>query len=57
MSGAPLPLLGTFHEISIAADDVPAAVGFYERLGFTKRAQLHYLVLRQQKAQRPSCVP
>jgi predicted lactoylglutathione lyase len=36
MSGAPLPLLGMFHEISIAADDVRAAVEFYERLGFTQ---------------------
>lgn len=30
----PLPLLGTFHEISIAAAEVRAAVEFYERLGF-----------------------
>jgi catechol 2,3-dioxygenase-like lactoylglutathione lyase family enzyme len=36
MGGAPLPLLGTFHEISVAADDVRAAVEFYERLGFTQ---------------------
>jgi len=36
MAGAPLPLLGTFHEISIAARDVRAAVEFYERLGFTQ---------------------
>ena len=36
MSGTPLPLLGTFHEISIAADNVPAALEFYERLGFTQ---------------------
>jgi catechol 2,3-dioxygenase-like lactoylglutathione lyase family enzyme len=34
MGGAPLPLLGTFHEISVAVDDVPAALEFYERLGF-----------------------
>jgi catechol 2,3-dioxygenase-like lactoylglutathione lyase family enzyme len=32
----PLPLLGTFHEISIATEDVRAAVEFYERLGFTQ---------------------
>jgi catechol 2,3-dioxygenase-like lactoylglutathione lyase family enzyme len=36
MAGAPLPLLGTFHEISIATPDVRAAVEFYERLGFTQ---------------------
>jgi catechol 2,3-dioxygenase-like lactoylglutathione lyase family enzyme len=36
MSGAPLPLLGTFHEFSVAVDDVRAAVEFYERLGFTQ---------------------
>jgi len=36
MLGAPLPLLGTFHELSIAADDVGPAVEFYERLGFTQ---------------------
>lgn len=35
MSGAPLPLLGTFHEVSIAAGDVRACVEFYELLGFT----------------------
>src|SRR5438046_9640757 len=34
MTGAPLPLLGTFHEVSFAVPDVPAAVEFYERLGF-----------------------
>ena len=33
---APLPLLGTFHEISIVVPDVRAAVEFYERLGFTQ---------------------
>ncbi|MBV8341532.1 MAG: hypothetical protein JO173_04050 [Gammaproteobacteria bacterium] len=38
MSGAPLPLLGTFHEVSVAVEDVGAAVEFYERLGF---AQAH----------------
>ncbi len=31
---AQLPLLGTFHEFSLAVRDVPAAVEFYERLGF-----------------------
>jgi len=36
MSGAPLPLLGTFHELSLAVHDVPAAVEFFERLGFTQ---------------------
>jgi catechol 2,3-dioxygenase-like lactoylglutathione lyase family enzyme len=33
-SGTPLPLLGTFHEISIAVDDARAALEFYESLGF-----------------------
>ncbi|HYB33381.1 MAG TPA: VOC family protein, partial [Steroidobacteraceae bacterium] len=36
MTLAPLPLLGTFHEISIVVPDVRAAVEFYERLGFTQ---------------------
>ncbi len=36
MSHAPLPLAGTFHEFSIAVDDVRSAVEFYERLGFTQ---------------------
>jgi catechol 2,3-dioxygenase-like lactoylglutathione lyase family enzyme len=36
MSPAPLPLLGTFHEISIATEDIRAAVEFYERLGFSQ---------------------
>src|SRR5579862_6199286 len=36
MPGAPLPLLGTFHETSFAVPDVRAAVEFYERLGFTQ---------------------
>jgi catechol 2,3-dioxygenase-like lactoylglutathione lyase family enzyme len=36
MALGPLPLLGTFHEISIATHDVRAAVEFYERLGFTQ---------------------
>jgi catechol 2,3-dioxygenase-like lactoylglutathione lyase family enzyme len=36
MHSAPLPLLGTFHEVSIAVDDVRAALEFYERLGFTQ---------------------
>ncbi len=34
MAGAPLPLLGTFHEASIAVPDVRESVEFYERLGF-----------------------
>jgi len=36
MRSAPLPLTGAFHELSIAVDDVRAAVEFYERLGFTQ---------------------
>jgi catechol 2,3-dioxygenase-like lactoylglutathione lyase family enzyme len=36
MIAAPLPLLGTFHEISVVADDVREAVEFYERLGFSQ---------------------
>jgi len=36
MIAAPLPLLGTFHELSVAADDVREAVEFYERLGFVQ---------------------
>lgn len=36
MIAAPLPLLGTFHEVSVVADDVRGAVEFYERLGFTQ---------------------
>lgn len=36
MSSAPLPLAGIFHEISVSAADVRAAVEFYERLGFTQ---------------------
>jgi catechol 2,3-dioxygenase-like lactoylglutathione lyase family enzyme len=36
MAGAPLPLLGTFHEVSVATHDVRAAVEFYERVGFTQ---------------------
>jgi len=34
MSHAPLPLAGTFHEFSVAVDEVRSAVEFYERLGF-----------------------
>jgi catechol 2,3-dioxygenase-like lactoylglutathione lyase family enzyme len=36
MSSAPQPLAGTFHELSIAVDDVRVAVEFYERLGFSQ---------------------
>jgi len=36
MAGAPLPLLGTFHELSVATHEVRAAVEFYERLGFSQ---------------------
>jgi len=36
MTSAPLPLLGTFHEISVAVDDPRAEVEFYELLGFTQ---------------------
>ena len=36
MSGAPLPLLGRFHEMSLAVPDMRASVDFYERLGFTQ---------------------
>ena len=36
MSEAPLPLAGTFHEFSVAVDDVRGALEFYERLGFTQ---------------------
>ena len=36
MLHAPLPLAGTFHEFSVAVDDVRSAVEFYERLGFTQ---------------------
>jgi catechol 2,3-dioxygenase-like lactoylglutathione lyase family enzyme len=34
MSG--LPLLGAFHEFSVASGDVRGGVDFYERLGFTQ---------------------
>jgi len=36
MAAAPLPLLGTFHEFSVACEDVRASVEFYERLGFSQ---------------------
>jgi hypothetical protein len=36
MSHAPLPLAGTFHEFSVAVEDVRGGVEFYERLGFTQ---------------------
>src|SRR6516165_9087972 len=32
----PLPLAGTFHELSVAVDEVRSAVDFYERLGFSQ---------------------
>ena len=34
MLAAPLPLLGTFHEFSVAAASLPPSVEFYRRLGF-----------------------
>src|SRR5437879_12828732 len=36
MSHAPLPLLGIFHEASLAVDDVRGSLEFYERLGFSQ---------------------
>ncbi|MBS0365771.1 MAG: hypothetical protein JSR67_08125 [Proteobacteria bacterium] len=36
MSGAPLPLLGTFHEFSIDSADVRAALECYERFGLVQ---------------------
>jgi hypothetical protein len=36
MGGAPLPLLGSFHEFSVATAEVAATVAFYEELGFTQ---------------------
>jgi len=36
MSHAPRPLAGTFHEFSVAVEEVRRAVEFYERLGFTQ---------------------
>ena len=36
MAPTPLPLAGTFHELSVAVDDVRGAVDFYERLGFSQ---------------------
>ncbi len=33
---APLPLAGTFHEYSVAVDEVRSGVEFYERLGFSQ---------------------
>lgn len=36
MSGAPLPLLGTFHEYSLEVPEVRTALEFYEGLGFTQ---------------------
>ena len=36
MSLGPLPLAGTFHELSVAVDAARIAVEFYERLGFSQ---------------------
>lgn len=36
MAAAPLPLVGRFHEFSVACEDVRASVEFYERLGFSQ---------------------
>ena len=36
MTSTPLPLAGTFHEFSVAVDEVRGAVEFYERLGFSQ---------------------
>jgi hypothetical protein len=36
MAAAPLPLLGTFHEFSVACEEVRSSVEFYERLGFSQ---------------------
>jgi len=36
MAQRPLPPPGRFHELSLATDDVGAAVEFYERLGFSQ---------------------
>jgi len=38
MAGAPLPLPGRFHELSLATEDIRASVEFYEALGFTQAA-------------------
>ena len=36
MRGAPLSLLGTFHELSLALGELRESVEFYERLGFSQ---------------------
>lgn len=36
MASAPLPLPGTFHELSVASSDIRGSVEFYERLGFSQ---------------------
>jgi catechol 2,3-dioxygenase-like lactoylglutathione lyase family enzyme len=36
MHAAPLPLLGTFHEVSVVVADVRVALEFYEGLGFSQ---------------------
>ena len=38
MSHAPLPLAGTFHELSVAIGEVRSGIEFYERLGFSQAA-------------------
>jgi catechol 2,3-dioxygenase-like lactoylglutathione lyase family enzyme len=43
MSGAPLPLLGTFHELSVVVPDVRASIEFYERLGFNQATTIDTL--------------
>jgi catechol 2,3-dioxygenase-like lactoylglutathione lyase family enzyme len=36
VAGAPLPLVGRFHEFSVSTADIRACVEFYEQLGFTQ---------------------
>jgi catechol 2,3-dioxygenase-like lactoylglutathione lyase family enzyme len=38
MAGAPQPLPGRFHELSLATDHIRDSVEFYERLGFSQAA-------------------
>ncbi|HVN44193.1 MAG TPA: hypothetical protein VMT66_03000 [Steroidobacteraceae bacterium] len=44
MRTAALPLAGTFHEFSVAVEDVRGAVEFYERLGFSQATTTDALV-------------